>query len=430
MANQQIALDIIAKDLATATIQRVNANVEQFTQTTGKAHQGSIRFGEGLNKAGNALNNLAGNMLGVNNQVANLAEGLLTFAGGGALVTGVALGITAIGGSLFYLTKQAREAEAGWNAFLASIQKTTPLAQIGAQVDALREKLAAPEFGNYSRIARALGLQESRNTTILKLAQVEQAYAQVFQGISAQAIANGSKVAENAAKVAAKALADQLDITGQANRGFALADIQAPATGLEVRRGGLDGADLLDPVEFETFGERAVAALSPVREVVNGLVSGFFELGATVGDAFAVALAEGNGFLGSIKAVQKALGQQARTHGAYDAVAALSALGRGLFGDTTQFAAAAKLAASSAAWFALSATLGGGGGAAVRGAAGGGVGSGQDRRQETQTITEAKPETVIVMKKQPTMTDDPALVDFITEIMRNAGQRRVTFQYT
>lgn len=429
MANQQIALDIIAKDLASATVARVNANVEQFTQTTGRAHAGSVKFGEGLSKAGNALNNLAGDMLGANNKVSNLAEGLLEFAGGGALVTGVALGVTAIGGALFYLTKQAREAEAGWQSFLRSVQKTTPLAQLGAQVDALREKLAAPQFGGYQRIAEALGLAESRNATILKLAQVEQAYAQIYNQISEQAAKDGAKVAEAAADRTTKALRDRI-ANDPTLRGYALADIQAPTTPLTVRRGGLDGADLLAPAPIEDFSTRSVSALDQVREVVGELVSGFYELGATVGDAFAEALASGNGFLGSIKAVQKALGQQARTHGAYDAVAALSALGRGLFGDTTQFAAAAKLAASSAAWFALSAALGGGGGPTFRGAAGSGAGTGRERETAQRTVAEQKGETVVVMKKQPTMTDDPALVDFITDILRNAGQRRVTFQYT
>lgn len=429
MANQQIALDIIAKDLASATLQRVNANVEQFTQTTGRAHAGSVRMGEGLSKAGNALNNLAGDMLGVNNKVANLAEGLLTFAGGGALVTGVALGITAIGGALFALTKQARDAEAGWQDFLRTVQKTSPLAQLGAQVDALREKLAAPEFGAYQRIARALGLAESRDATILKLAQVEQAYAQVFQSVSEQAAKGGAKVAQSAADQTAKALRDRI-ANDPTLRGYALADIQAPAVPLEVRRGGMDGADLLDPAAFPEQAQTVISTLEQIKSVASGVAAGFLEMGASIGDAFALALASGEGFLGSLKAVQRALAQKARTNGAYDAVAALSAFGRGLFGDSTQFAAAAKLAASSAAWFALSATLGGGGGSGIRGAVGGGAGSGRDRETAQRDVAEQKGETVIVMKKQPVMTDDPALVDFITDILRNAGQRRVTFQYT
>lgn len=429
MANQQIALEVIAKDLATATLQRVNANVEAFTARTTTAATSSVKFGDGLSKAGNALNNLAGNMLGVNNQVANMAEGLLTFAGGGALVTGVALGITAIGGALFYLTKQARDAETAWRGWLKSMQQDSPLAQIGKELDALQEKLAAPEFGSYGRIARFLGFGESRTETIQKLAVVGRAYAEVFQSISASAVASGAKVAEDAAEAAAKALRDKIANDPTLRGLLPEKRIEAPAPDpLGLR--GLDTGDLLDPAAVLNFSEQSVSALDQVRAVVLDLAAGFLELGASIGDAFAEALAGGEGFLGSIKAVQNALAKQARTHGAYDAVAALSALGRGLFGDPSQFAAAAKLAASSAAWFALSAALGGGGGGAIRGAAGGGAGSGRGFERDQRQIAEERGEVRVEVKRGVMRTDSPEFEDLLVDVLRRAGQRRVTVAYT
>lgn len=426
MADKQVALEIIAKDLATATLQRVNANLSTFTANTGKANVGSVRMGEGLSKAGNALNNLAGNLLGVNNQVANMAEGLLTFAGGGALVTGVALGVTAIASAVFYLTKETRAAEAAWKGWLASMQRQSPLAEIGKQLDALTARLTGPEHP-MTRFMGFLGLAKSRDEILREAGQVQQAYTQTYLAIGEGAVREGRKVVAKAFDQANREMREKIANDPTLRGMMPDRSIATPALPpLDIRRP--DTGDLLDPAAVLNFSEQSVSGLDQVRSVVLDLVAGFQTLGASIGDAFAEALAGGEGFLGSIKAVQHQLGKQARTHGAYDAVAAISALGRGLFGDPSQFAAAAKLAASSAAWFALSATLGGGGGG-LRVASGGGAGNGGRFEREQRQIAEERGEVRLELKKGFVRTDDPVFQDWLVETLRGAGNRRVTVAY-
>lgn len=96
----------------------------------------------GINKASNAVTNLAGNLLGANNQVSNIAEGLLTAFGGGGIVTIAAVGITVLTSAFLYFTKQAREAKKAYDEYMDSLRKPTTLAIVGSQLDEAREKLA------------------------------------------------------------------------------------------------------------------------------------------------------------------------------------------------------------------------------------------------------------------------------------------------
>ncbi len=97
---------------------------------------------DGLGKAANAVTNLAGDALGLNNKLSNVAEGLASFAVGGGLVTAAAAGLVLLVGIFGKLNEGATKAQAAYEAYLKGL--ATPLsglAAIGGELDVQREKL-------------------------------------------------------------------------------------------------------------------------------------------------------------------------------------------------------------------------------------------------------------------------------------------------
>lgn len=440
----EVALKITAEDTASAALERarvasqrigaqVAAGMSAAVSGTARWEEGLRRLQlqqqavattaagparEGLGKFSNALTNLAGNMLGANNQVANMAEGLLSFAAGGVVVTAVAAGVAVVAAAVRFLGKDMREARKDTDAFLASLNPKSALATVGAEIDLLRDRITKRQ----AKIDRGLffGGTGAQAEDRARLAELETIYQQLYVGARQAAITEGRQVAEQAAKDAAKSTLPEHTF------GFALGQAKAapPPEPLAVRRDGsmqLTGEALASVLDATP---PVITALDEVRSVVLDLAAGFMTLGASIGDTFAQALASGDGVIGSIKAVQRALAQQARTHGAYDAVASISALGRGLFGDPTQFAAAAKLAASSAAWFALSGVLGGGGGGGgARVAGGGAAGAGSTREQRREFAEATSRPRTIVLNRGFIRSDDPDFQDFLREATGYAAAR-------
>ena len=103
------------------------AGVGTFNQRIRAMGAGSGEAAAGLTKASNAVNNLAGNLLGANSQVAKLAEGLLTGLAGGPVVAALgALIAVAVGGWELW-TKKAREAKKATDELLESAFKASAI---------------------------------------------------------------------------------------------------------------------------------------------------------------------------------------------------------------------------------------------------------------------------------------------------------------
>lgn len=159
----------------------------------------------GIGKAGNALNNLAGNLIGANNQVTNIAEGLLGAFGGGGVVTAAAIGVTALAGAFLYLTKTTREAQKAYDTYMEALRKDTPFAIVGSQLEAVREKVADLEAlqapGKEHSFAIAGG-QRRLDALRAELAAIVIQEQSLFAGFGVQREETGKKFAEKAAEEA------------------------------------------------------------------------------------------------------------------------------------------------------------------------------------------------------------------------------------
>lgn len=141
----------------------------------------------GLAKAGNAVTHLTGQLLGANNQVANIAKGLLSsFGVGGPVLVAVAAGITATVLVVRTLTKEWRESQAAYDAYMDSLRRQTPLAIVGRQLDAITEKSHSALQGITTlflgilegNVAAAFGRQAGKDAT--EIERLQKQYEELF----------------------------------------------------------------------------------------------------------------------------------------------------------------------------------------------------------------------------------------------------------
>lgn len=188
------------------------ANTGAMIQATGKSGE----WGAGLNKAGNAVTNLAGNLLGANNQVSNIAEGLLsTFGVSGPVIAGVSAGIAATIFVVSKLTKGWREAQEAYDRYMDSLRTQSPLAIVGAQLDAVTEKStsalqAVQTFFSgllQGDVQGAFARQAAQDVSAI--AALQDQYDKLFRSLKQQAFE------QQAAKAAARAVAAFQEIVSQ-----------------------------------------------------------------------------------------------------------------------------------------------------------------------------------------------------------------------
>lgn len=430
------------KDEVSGVLDQTSAKLRRWAV---EAQGAGERFSGGFAKASNAITNLAGDLLGVNNKVSNVAEGLLTLGAGGAVTAAVGAGIALLTAGFLSFTKQAREAEAAYNSYLDSLRKTSTLAIVGAQLDELNKKLAKlrdPGIpGAVSRFKRQVlsqtflgqlfGIQSEEELND-QVRQAETLYRTALQDFDAARRKTNKEFADKAAKEAQAARDKQLAEVTQAigaikptvvgGSGSPLATRQAP----EVQQLLPEGDRQIDTARH---------SLIQLGEVVANLEAGFADLGDSIGGTFEDAIAGGQGFLGSLETIRKSLGRQARVHAAHDFVASISALGRGLFtGDPKQFAAATQLGISSAAWFALSAVLGGGGGGGG-GSRSSGVGQGQGAvspagfERNAQETGQRGNVTLVLPRGAILDHTSPEFQQLIVDTVNESQGRRLTIRY-
>lgn len=141
MAKQEMLASKASSDLI-AGMSKAGRAAKENSQNTEELNKSWIKSEGGLNKASNAINNLAGNLLGVNNGIANAAEGLITAFGGGGAAAVAGIGIVGLTVLWRALTKEEREAKEAYDAWLESLRVQTPIAIAGRNLDVQKLKLA------------------------------------------------------------------------------------------------------------------------------------------------------------------------------------------------------------------------------------------------------------------------------------------------
>lgn len=413
MANQQLALEIVAKDLATATLQKVDAALldvarrqGSVTAATNRATTSTGEFSKGLTKAGNALNNMAGDLLGVNNKVANMAEGLLQFAGGGALVTSVALGITAVAAAVKFFRVEVQSSLVAtddlakrWAAAFEDMRRKT------------REGLEQERTLLQQRFTFLSTIYLTNRTDAIKNQLAETAAG--LQAISKALDDLNKKATGPAAPLIGTDVRKVGDITGKLGR-----EPKGPADQPGLRLGG----DFLDkiPAAVEPAGkvftdfadtlDLIVFRMGAISDATAGIAEGFAALGDVVG-----------GGIGNV--AKKVLGPFMKLEGTYFVIKGLAKLAEGLFPpNAALIASGSGMVARGRQLISMAGggSVGGGGGGSGGGSAAGGASRDVRDAQQRGTVT-------VTMKEGYASTRDPKFQEFLAETIRNAAGRNITF---
>lgn len=428
MTDRQIALQIVANDLASATVQRVNANVQQFTQTANRAGSETMRLGAGFRQAEVAVQHLAREVLGLNPHVAKLAEVFLSMGVGGAVVTGVAAGIAAIGFAYDKLTENARKAK---EEMQKTIDKAIELSKLGSvktaeSVAPLEKRLAeinrllAENVTTVNRMGPAFGLSAKE----LQKLQVEAAKLT----ISIKALRSGGPVGPGSTGGAV--VLPDLEVTSDflkeerkklMDRVLRQVEEQfQPPPPLPIRRTSdterVSEGDLPDwksatkeALSFKGVMDLIAASTLPVAE---GL--------AAINDSL---LGSIPGFGQVAKAAQKAVQVVAKVEGAIaiakGAVKIAESIWpfqpQGIVSGTKMIVEGAKLSA-----------LGGGSGSASS-ASGGGAGSAATYNASNQEIAKRRDRVTVILP--PIIpTTDTGVQDWLAQVIREAAGRDADFQ--
>lgn len=406
--SQQLAMEIVAKDLATATLQRVNANVENFTRTAARAERGSFQFGEGLKKAANAVNGLAGDMLGLNSKVGRMAEGLLAFAGGGALVTAVALGITAVGAAVKLLRVEVE----------SSTKATDELAKSWS---ATFDQIASKTLGGLEAQRAQIQARFTFHSTQYLTNRTKEVQDQLAEDSKALQAINGAieelrrKMAEDAAKRAAARRLETPEgpglpakITGPGLEPLAPLAAFPPGTieALTEEFKPLNEAVMQTAHSFSYWQ----GVMETVAQATTGIGEGLIGLGEVVGGRFG-------------DTARKIIAPFAKIEGTYYIIKGLAKIADSLFPpNPAGLVSGSGMIARGRQLVSLA-----GGGASYGGAAGGGGAGGLGPGQ--QTIAQQQGEVNVQLKKGYVDSTDPDFQDFLVETLRGAGNRRVTVTY-
>lgn len=173
-----------------------------LTKTTTAAASAS----GGFRKVENAIVDMGLKVVGLDGKMGRMAEGFLELGVGGPVTLAVTGGLLLVGGAVAAVTRQAREAQKAYDDYLASLQQTSALALVGAQVDQMQKKLAAPQFGNTSRVGNWLlglfGMGSTRTEQIMQLTQAQQIYAQLLEAFDAKRKETDAEFRKRAAREA------------------------------------------------------------------------------------------------------------------------------------------------------------------------------------------------------------------------------------
>jgi hypothetical protein len=186
MTAPHVQVGIGATDQATPVFQELGARIQHWSRESTTA---ASRFREGFVRASQSVTNLAGDLVGVNNKVANLAQGLLTLGVGGPVTAAVAAGIAVLGVAMRAFGQETSKASKLWDEHLKKLREPQLLAQVGAKLDEQREKVERLTR-ILERAASMPGFQALVRTQLeaaqTRLSTVERQEREVFTGLQAR----------------------------------------------------------------------------------------------------------------------------------------------------------------------------------------------------------------------------------------------------
>ena len=442
---------VTGKDEFSDVLLKVGRNTQQFAKnvTRGFTDVGTGAQA-GLSKASNALTNLAGNMLGVNNKVGNFIEGLGSFFVGSPVLTAFAAGFVVITALLTKFGESAKKAQENYDKYMDSLRGSqTPLAIVGAQLDAQKEKLADIQR---LRPWDAKGIEKQK----AQIAELETSYANLNATLHTEAVKKyGDELAKHTPKV--KTLrqeveelikaAEEFDRTGFLKSGLKPAEIKSKPGELPLKLGlpggvtmpGTEGPGgdtsggfspgFIEGINNATAGMGQFGEAAQETQVILGELAGVTILSMT--DALAgmfQELGKGSFSLAAFgKAALRGVALEAAGKGKFYIAEGLAKIAQSLFPpNPAGLASGAKEIAAGGGLLALSGTLGGGGAGRTATGYGGGSGfsPGQfERNQADATISRGT--VTIRLDKGFINPHDPDFIDWLARAIEAGQGRRV-----
>ena len=457
---------------ARVKISAIDDSASVFTQSgqriqrwAAESQSASSRFSEGFKKASNSITNLAGDMLGANNKVANLAEGLLTFAAGGAVATAVAAGITLIGGGINLLSAGAQQAQADYDALIKRLNRASDYATVGSQMDQLAHKIgrlneggilgAATRFTratlSRSLLGQLFGVQ-SADELQSSFDQAAGLYKQMQDGFAAERAkteAEADKKVQDARKRRAEQQKQEfLDQALSANDARLRAEggprvvggrdfqVRKSDAGDRVAAGdlpqtGVDAGGIsIVAAGFEAAAEqfRAFNVEAMLTDEILGKLAGDTLVSLTDGlTANFAAIGRGRGvFEGLARAALKPIADEAKGYGRL-------AIGKGLVKikdsiwppNPAGLASGIGMVTAGGALVAAAGQVQGGGGGV--GASAGGAGAGYGATTRGEDIRDTGKVTFVVPDDFSMRPTDPRVMEWLSEAFEQATGRRTLF---
>jgi hypothetical protein len=451
VADPTVRTRVTAQDETAGVFRQASQRIQRWGA---EAQSASTRFQDGFRKASGAVTNLAGDLLGLNNKVANVAEGLLTLAAGGAIATGVAAGITLIAAAFTHFGAEARKATEAYDRYMESLRRQTPLAIVGAQLDIVRARVASLEREQRELppgLASAIvgRLQSARDD----LARLERQYQDILASFEAGRAKTREEFAERAAR-------ERLREAGPLRAPFVgRRDVGAEGGTLI----GLPGGVVLVP-RFEDRSQRNVAFADTTRQgasaaqqqqaieaasragaglamTVGGQQTAFESFNRTAIDTTAILGTLAEGFVGLAaaiplgipglnlvaKATMKATAIIATVEGTVAIGKGLVKLAEGIFPPNPPLlASGAAMVARGRQLLSQAAAWGGGIGGGGAGAAGGaGSGAGFSRSTREAAERDRGQITIQVPRELGMQPGDPRWVDYLARSLEEFTGRRV-----
>jgi len=501
---ERLALEVVARETATGVLLKVEQGTERLRQrvdqvaarmsaavsgsakweeglrrlrlqqdaldgSAGKAAASSLRMRDGLGKVSNAVTNLAGNVLGAQGPIARLGEGLLAMGIGGGPVAILAAAIVGLGGAVAYFTREARAAEAAYDAYVKSLNQPAPLEIIGNQIEQLRLQLASPDYGGYrqvlgrSLLGQLLGIQTSEELQT-ELDQALVHYERALQRLANERRKVQERFAEQAGREAKQAeekrireakeaeekrVRDVLARSEVLNRPFLQGGPRVvggqglavrPMEGLadmRVAEGAITG--LINPMSELSeatveFGLAFLDALDPVKQFnvetattaqLLGALTGSFivEWKAAWMDATAAIVGGTSVWKAFEKALTGAMANAALKKAQLYIAEGFAKIAQGLFPPQPQLIASGSLmVAKGAALAAVARAVGGGAGVGVSGGGGGGLATTQ-----TAVARESSAPTTIIIGDEGVYTRD-RVIQIVGQAMREINGRRIVVE--
>jgi hypothetical protein len=187
----EVSLRISAQDGASDILRKIQAQLSSTSASVGTFNQKVATDGaSGLGKLSAGFEHLARSALGFGRAEASIAVGAAeAFGATLPVLLGVAAAVAGVVEAFKYFTAGAKEADAAYNAFMASLRKTTPLAIIGAELDVAKDRLTdlqetAKSWAGRNDPVGMAAIQKQVDAAALSVQQLQTQYAETIKGLA------------------------------------------------------------------------------------------------------------------------------------------------------------------------------------------------------------------------------------------------------